>query len=172
MGSVEKIKNTRAPGPDEIPIEFLKGLSDVEREPLRELINEWWTTEKIPEDQLKARVVLILKKGDSSTWGNFRPISLLNSTYKIIAALIRKRLSDTIDPFLQKTQYGFREKKSTAQAIHIIRGIMDTSVRSGIGINVVLLEWEKVFDKVAHQGLHDALERMDILAKFRNRFKE
>ena len=83
-------------------MEFFKELTDVKREILRDLLNEWWKTEKIPEEQLKARVVLIFKKGDSSDWSNFRPISFLNSIYKIIVAIIQRRLSQTIDPHLQK----------------------------------------------------------------------
>ena len=49
---------------------------------------------------------------------------------------------------------------------------MDYGERSGTGINVVLLDWEKTFDKITHQGLHDALERMDIPANFKNLIKE
>ena len=121
---------------------------------------------------MQARIVLIFKRGDTSDLDNFRPISLLNASYKIFAAIIQKRISKTIDPFLQKTQYGFRKDKSTAQAIHIIRRILDTGERAGIGINVVLLDWEKTFDKITHEGLHSALERMDIDPKLRNLIKQ
>ena len=69
---------------------------------------------------------------------------------------------------MQKTQHGFRKKKSTAQAIHIIRRIIDTSNRAGINLNVVLLDWEKAFDKVSHEGLHIALDRMNIPPKLRS----
>ena len=83
-------------------MELFKELTDVKREIFRAILNEWWAKEDIPEEQLQARVVLIFKKGDSSDWGNFRPISLLNSTYKIIAAILQKRISKTIDQHLQK----------------------------------------------------------------------
>ena len=59
---LKTFKNRKAPGPDEIPMGFFKELSDVKKEVLRELINDWWTKENIPEEQLKARVVLTLKK--------------------------------------------------------------------------------------------------------------
>ena len=169
--TLKKFKRHKAPGPDEIPMEFFKEITDVKLDGLLEVLNDWWKSEEVPEEQLQARIVLIFKKGDSSDLDKYRPISLLNALYKIFAAIIQKRLAATIDPFLQKTQYGFRKEKSTAQAIHIIR-IMDTGIRANIGISVVLLDWEKAFDKVTHKGLHDALERMGIHPKLRNLVKQ
>ena len=56
-----KIKRRKAAGPDEIPMELFKELSDVKREILRETLNDWSIKEIIPEEQLQARVVLIFK---------------------------------------------------------------------------------------------------------------
>ena len=36
------MKRNKAPGPDEIPMEFLKELNNEQKEKLLELINEWW----------------------------------------------------------------------------------------------------------------------------------
>ena len=71
--------------------------------------------------------------------------------YKIFTAIIQRRLAEYIDPYLQKTQYGFRKNKSAAHAIHIIRRIMDVGYRAGQNLSMVLLDWEKAFDKVDHE---------------------
>ena len=84
-----------------------------------ELINDWWHKETIPTEVLQARVVLIFKKGDKADLANYRPISLLNSIYKLYTALIQKRLADKLDQHLQITQFGFRKKRGTADALHI-----------------------------------------------------
>ena len=121
-------------------------------------LNEWWNSEKVPAEQLRSRIVLIFKnKGSSNNIDNYRPISLTNSIHKIFAAIIQKRLSDQIDPYLQKTQFGFRKGKSTAHAIHIIRRIMDIGYRAGQQLCLILLDWEKAFDKVDQEQLHKAL---------------
>ena len=151
----KKNKNRKAPGPDEIPMEFFKELSEVKREILRNILNDWWIKEDIPEEQLQARVVLIFKKGDSSNWGNFRPISLLNSTYKIIAAMLQRRIAEKINGRLQQTQYGFRKKKSTAQAIHIIRRLIEAGERADQRLYLMLLDWEKAFDRVSQERLFE-----------------
>ena len=56
------------------------------------LLNQWWTTEDILEETLRARVVLIFKKGDSGLYENYRPISLLNSLYDIHSNNSKKNL--------------------------------------------------------------------------------
>ena len=84
------------------------------------LLNQWWTEEDIPEETLRARVVLIYKKGDTGLFENYRPISLLNSTYNIYTAIIQKRLSKTLDKHLQKTQFWVqkRQKHSRCNTIN------------------------------------------------------
>ena len=57
----------------------------------------FWTD----EEMLKARVVLIFKKGDTNKFENYRPISLLNTLYKILAVIIQRRIAQTLDKHLQ-----------------------------------------------------------------------
>ncbi len=39
--------------------------------------------------------------------------------YKLIAAVMQRRIARGLDRHLQKTQFGFRKDKSTADAIHL-----------------------------------------------------
>ncbi len=79
-----------------------------------------------------------------------------------MAATIQKRFSAKKSTTKYKQRNTVQEKKSTAQAIHIIRRIIDTSIRAGTGLNVVLIDWGKAFDEVSLQGFQDTLERMSI----------
>ena len=84
-----------------------------------------------------------LHKGNPSDLGNYRPISLLNTMYKIIAGVIQNRLAGKLDKHLQRTQYGFRKQKGTADAIHCIRRIIDKGESTGTKTLMVLIDWEK-----------------------------
>ena len=88
------------------------------------VVNTWWRGEKLDEASLRATVVLIFKDGDSKNLFNYRPISFLNSMYKIYAAIIQVRLSSVIDHCLNRIQFGFRKKRGTTDAIHIVRNIL------------------------------------------------
>ena len=118
--TIKRCKKRKAPGPDEVPMEFFKYLNDEAIEHVRELINNWWCNGIFPEEKLVANIACIYKKGSPLKRSNYRPISLLNAIYKIYAALIQKRLADAIDDDIQSTQFGFRKNKSTSTAIACI----------------------------------------------------
>ena len=88
--AIRKLKRRNAPGPDEIPTELLKELKEDNIKLIQELFTQWWNNEDIDTEKLKTRVVLIYKKGDTNKFENYRPISLLNTLYKIFAAILHK----------------------------------------------------------------------------------
>ena len=88
---IRNIKRRKAPGPDNIPTELLKELRAENLEEIRKLFEDWWNHEDIDNEELKASVVLIYKKGDTNNFENYRPISLLNTLYKIFAAVLQKK---------------------------------------------------------------------------------
>ena len=59
---IKKLKRRKAPGPDGIPLELFKELSEEFLEPILDLLNSWWNNTDIPPEALQARVVLIFKK--------------------------------------------------------------------------------------------------------------
>eukprot|EP00969_Alexandrium_andersonii_P104231 4600386-Alexandrium_andersonii.AAC.1 len=70
---------------------------------VRGLLGSWWTSEEVPAEVLRARVVFIFEKGDRSNLANYRPISLLSSLYKIFAAMVKNRLEAEVEKHLQRT---------------------------------------------------------------------
>ena len=64
-------------------------------------------------------------------------------------------------------QFGFRQNRGTADAIHCIRRIVDKGESTRTPTILLLLDWEKAFDKVSQLGLMGALERMNVDDKMR-----
>ena len=93
---------------------------------------------------------------------NYRPIALLQVLYKLFAAMIKNRLLQTYEPWVQTSQFGFRPKKSTSQAIFIARRLMDISERTGTNLTITLLDWKMAFDKVDQQKLLQVLRRLQV----------
>jgi len=143
-------------------MEYFKELDDDNLQEVLNLINMWYYNQEIPEEVLLARVVLIFKKGDTANLKNYRPISLLNAIYKLLAAMIQVSLADKMEGVLQKTQYGFRKNRSTADAIHVVRRMIARGESTNEELHLVLLDWEKAFDKIYHHKLIEALERLNI----------
>jgi ribonuclease P/MRP protein subunit RPP40 len=76
-----------------------------------------------------------------------------------------------IDDRIWKLQYGFRGKRSTAQAMFITRRLQDIVERSGEKMTMIFLDWEKAFDKVFQDELINAVRRMNIPEKVLNILK-
>ena len=60
----------------------------------------------------------------SRSWSySMLKIFLLNTNYNIYTAILQPGLANVLDKHVQTTQYGFRRKKSTAQAVHYVRRV-------------------------------------------------
>lgn len=163
---IKRSKRRKACGPDEVPMEFFKYLNDDNLKIILRFFNQSWNEGSFPEDKLKAFVASIYKKGDPKQPGNYRPISLLCSIYKIYAGIIQKRLADAIDNDIAATQFGFRKSRSTSNAIACIRRLLDRAEASKNPLALTFLDWEKAFDRIKQDKLHEALERMNIPQKY------
>ncbi len=120
---------------------------------------------RIPKQMTEANIACLYKKGNTQDLENYRPIALLNCLYKILASLIQVRIAKVLDKHIQGTQYGFRKKKSTAEAILLVRRLTEYWEITNNRLILVLLDWEKAFDKVARIGLFEAMERIGIETK-------
>ena len=74
-------------------------------------------------------------------------------------------MTDGIDDRIWKLQFGFRGKKSTAQAMFICRRLQDIIEASDQSLTMIFLDWEKAFDKVDQEELINAIRRMNIPEK-------
>lgn len=152
----------KAPGPDGVVIELYKFLDDDNVNTFARILNQMWTEQTYPTDFTCAEVVSIFKKGDAELPQNYRPISLLNSSYKILAKILQKRIADATDQFLSITQFGFRKSRSTAEPLFCVRRLQDLGESGHENIILIFLDWEKAFDKLNHSKLIETLERMKI----------
>eukprot|EP00975_Prorocentrum_lima_P026461 5562381-Prorocentrum_lima.AAC.1 len=60
--------------------------------------------------------------------------------------MIKDRLQETLEPHLDKGQYGFRPGLGTADPLSIARRIADIGESSQTPVHMLLLDWEKAFD--------------------------
>ena len=72
---------------------------------------------KVPDSLKIAEIIPVYKSKEKNIIDNYRPISILPPIPKILEKIIHKRLYRFISKKLYKSQYGFRPKHSTAQAV-------------------------------------------------------
>ena len=80
--------------------------------------------------------------------------------------MIRSRMHAAVSHETTKTQYGFRPGMSTSHAIYIIRRVQDFAESKSSKLSLALLDWEKAFDKIQHDKLILALERLGFHSQY------
>ena len=128
----------------QVPAEFLKALLQShainEDSWLLKLMRLCWETKTTPSAWHVAKVIPVYKKGDPAECDNYRPISLVSVLYKLYATILLQRLKDGgAETQLWKTQFGFRSKRSTDDALFIVRRRVEQALaaRGGKGIRLV-----------------------------------
>lgn len=82
----------KAPGPDGFNFNFTKRSWDVVGEEIIEMVMEFHDKGQLPKGINSTHIMLIPKTKDTMELSKFRPITLVNSLYKIIAKLLANRL--------------------------------------------------------------------------------
>ena len=100
-------------------------------------------------------VVLLRKdpnKGDHID--NFRPVTLLNTDYKILAKVLAKRLALVVGRLVGDAQTCAIPNRSIHDNLHLTRYIIErVGKEPGMGGALINLDQSKAFDRVDHQYL-------------------
>ena len=81
---IEKLKRHKSPGTDQIPAELIKAGGRIIGHEVHKLFNSVWNMEELPDEWKKSITVPIHKKADKAYCSNYRGISLLPTTFKIL----------------------------------------------------------------------------------------
>ena len=123
------------------------------------MYNQIFWTSTVPKLLDESVVVQIYKEGkDSTEYSSYRPIALLNTTYKILAKMTQKRLKDLLDDKIVPYQFGYRKSRSASQAVFIARRAQEAAEREGSTLFQVALDYKKAFDCITHEVLVTTLK--------------
>ena len=159
--AIDNLKRNKAGGPDNLITELFKVLNRTNRERLLDLYNEIYETTSIPDHFNEAEFVQIYKPGKNpENYSSYRPIALLNTSYKILAKMIQERLRTSLHARIVDYQYGYSQHRSTAEPIFIARRVQDLAERQGKPLYILALDYSKAFDSIPHPKLLESLQRL------------
>jgi hypothetical protein len=96
----------------------------------------------------KVSIVSIYKKNDKADCNNYRGISLLSPSYKILSNILLARLIPYVNEIIGDHQCGFRSNRSTMDQIFYIQQILEKKWEYNGTVHQLFIDFKKAYDSV------------------------
>jgi hypothetical protein len=98
--AIAKLKKYKSPGSDQIPAELIQAGGEILLSAIHKLINSVWNKVELPDQRKESIIVPVHKKGDKTDCNNYRRISLLPTSYRILLNILLSKLGPYIDEII------------------------------------------------------------------------
>ena len=105
-------------------------------------------------------IVLVQKQIEAKDLKDFRPISLVNSLYKLISKALANRLKKVMSCLVNKAQIAFVEGRQILDASLIANEIIDSMVKEKETGILCKLDIKKAYDQISWNFLFTVLQQM------------
>lgn len=113
----------------------------------------------------------LYKKNDRSDIANYRPISLLNTDYKIFTKALTIKLAKIAPDLIHPSQAGFVPGRHIYDQIWLSKLIINLAEATDQDGVIIALDQEKAYDKIEHDYLWETLTAFGIPDEFVNTIK-
>jgi hypothetical protein len=154
------LKTGKAPGIDNISAEEIVASGEEGTEALFSLCHRIWQTEEFPEEWKRSLILPIHKKKDKLQCDNYRGISLLCHSQKLMASVILQRIRARTEEILSEAQAGFRTGRSTIDQLFSLRLLSEKYHEYGRDLYICYVDFQKAFDSVWRKGLWQVMRHL------------
>jgi hypothetical protein len=154
---IAELPNNKSPGPDGFNNEFIKGCWSLIANDYYNLFETFYEQEICMRSINTSHIALIPKKDGPTVAANYRPISLLNTSFKLITKVLANRLQKVIKQIIHKNQYGFIKTRTIQDCLAWALEYLHLCHKSRKQLVIIKLDFEKAFDKVEHGAILQVL---------------
>jgi len=112
------------------------------------LINTIYENGKWHKDFTEVTMIALKEKPQVTKCRDYRTISLIAHTAKIVAKILRRRIERKIEDVFGEHEFGFRRGKGTRVAIGMLKIISERTLEIDEELCVCFIDWQKAFDRV------------------------
>ena len=147
---LKDLQTNKACGFDGIPAKFLKKGAKMLSLSLTPIINNSIISGHFPACAKKAQVSPLYKKHDQLFKGNYRPISVLTSTSKLLESFICEQLSEFVSSSMSTNLAAYRKKYSCNNVLVNCVENWRRAIDNGKSVGCILIDLSKAFDSLPH----------------------
>ena len=168
LNSLKDLPNNKTPGSDGLTTNFYKFFWIDIKEHVFNSFMYAFENGSLSIEQKRGILNIIPKKGkDLRYLKNWRPISLLNTDYKILTKLLANRLQKVIPSIVSPDQNGYIKNRSIGQNIRTMVDVIEHTNQKNIPGIILQLDFEKAFDSVSWQFLDKTITMFHFGDQFR-----
>ena len=151
--------DNKSPGTDGLSKEFYKHFWTSLKDPLLDSYRHSLNTGLLSIDQRKGIITLIPKKDkDNSVLKNWRPLTILNIDYKILAKLLAARLKYLLPSIIHTDQTGFVPNRYIGCNINRLLNTIDYCNDNSVEAMLIAIDFEKAFDSMEWSFVYKAMK--------------
>ena len=165
-----ELHNDKSPGPDGFTVNFFKFFWKQLGGFLVRSLNSGYAKNLLSRSQRQGIITLIPKGNKSKEFlKNWRPISLLNTTFKILSKVMANRMRMVIDKLIGQEQKGFMKGRFIGECTRTVYDLMWEVKHSRQVDKVMLLmaDFQAAFDCLDHAYVQDVLNMFNFGPSFR-----
>lgn len=160
--TLRNMKNGKSPGLSGFSAEFFKVFWGQLRIFILRSLNCGYKTGELSITQKQGIITCIPKDNKPKIFlKNWRPLTLLDTIYKLASGAIASRLKTVLDSIINKDQTGFIKGRSIVENIRVIYDVMKFTEEQHIPGLLLLIDFEKAFDSLSWNFLNNALEHLN-----------
>ena len=160
------MEHNKAPGPDGFPAEFYQQFWDVIKGDLMCMFHDLHKGD-IPLFSLNFGVITLLPKiNDATRIQQFRPICLLNVSFKIFTKVATLRINSVADHIISPTQTAFMRGRNVLEGVVILHETIHELHRKNQSGVILKIDFEKAYDKVKWNFLLQSLRMKGFSSKW------
>ncbi|KAI0523418.1 hypothetical protein KFK09_005813 [Dendrobium nobile] len=157
--------NGSSPGPDGYTAEFYKENWDLIGVKVCKVVKNFFSSSQMTKGAKATAITLIPKHSHANSISDYRPISLCNVFYKVVAKLLANRLKKVLPYIIHESQGGFIKDRSASDNIILASEILRDFNNSN-NYFCAKLDIHKAFDSISRDFIICCLKNKGFTDKF------
>lgn len=164
--AIKALKGGKSPGLDGLPVEFYQSFMEVLVQPLLDVWEEVVEHQALPFSLNTGVIKLLYKKGEKDQLGNWQPITMLPTAYKIYAKILARRLGKHLDKWIHKEQKGFVQGRYILDAIITMWEGIEHAQETKQDFYFLKIDFDKAYDRIEWRFIESSLKSMGLRSRF------